>query len=51
VPLALVRIDLPEGRDLYQGSLALVRPDQHVAWRGDSLPEDCNALVARITGW
>ncbi len=51
VPLAVVRIELPEGRDLYQSSLALVRPDQHVAWRGDALPEDCNALVARITGW
>ena len=38
-------------RDLYQRNFALIRPDQHVAWRGDRLPEDCDALLARVTGW
>jgi hypothetical protein len=28
----------------------LSRPDQHVAWRGERLPEDCLALVDRIRG-
>jgi hypothetical protein len=27
----------------------LVRPDGHIAWRGDALP-DADALVARVTG-
>jgi Aromatic-ring hydroxylase, C-terminal len=36
---------------LYEANFALIRPDQHVAWRGDRLPEDCDALWARVTGW
>ncbi len=33
----------------YEARLALIRPDQHVAWRGDSLPPDADALLARVT--
>jgi hypothetical protein len=32
-------------RDLYQARFALIRPDQHVAWRGESLPEDLFDIV------
>jgi hypothetical protein len=28
----------------------LSRPDQHVAWRGDSVPVDPVALIDRIRG-
>ena len=35
VPLQVVRLDDPALRDLYQAKRALIRPDQHVAWRGD----------------
>jgi 2-polyprenyl-6-methoxyphenol hydroxylase-like FAD-dependent oxidoreductase len=51
VPFASFDVPLPQGRALYEADLALVRPDQHVAWRGNRLPEDCAALVARVTGW
>ena len=51
VPLTTVEIALPEAWDLYRKGLALVRPDQHVAWRGDALPDDCDALIAKVTGW
>lgn len=34
----------------YGARLALIRPDQHVAWRGDALPADCEALLAQVTG-
>ena len=51
IPFAAFDVPLPQGRDLYEADLALVRPDQHVAWRGDTLPSDCDALVARVTGW
>jgi len=27
-----------------------VRPDQHVAWRGDRLPQDCLNLIDRARG-
>jgi hypothetical protein len=30
--------------------MVLVRPDGHVAWRGDDLPKDCQALIDRIRG-
>ncbi len=37
-------------RRRYMASLALIRPDQHVAWRGDNLPEDPKDLLRQITG-
>ena len=50
VPLAVLEIDEPELRGIYGANLALIRPDQHVAWRGDRLPDDCEALIATIRG-
>lgn len=38
IPLTAVRIDDPRVAALYKNSLALIRPDQHVAWRGDAWP-------------
>jgi 2-polyprenyl-6-methoxyphenol hydroxylase-like FAD-dependent oxidoreductase len=38
-------------RARYEARFALIRPDQHVGWRGDQFPEDCNALLSRLTGW
>jgi 2-polyprenyl-6-methoxyphenol hydroxylase-like FAD-dependent oxidoreductase len=37
-------------RERYQARLALIRPDQHVAWRGDQLPPDLLGLIDRVTG-
>ena len=51
IPLKILKVDLREGRELYECDLALIRPDQHVAWRGSTLPEDCDRLLARVTGW
>ena len=50
VPLKLLSVDSKAARELYGASLALVRPDQHVAWRGDRL-NDPDALLASVTGW
>ena len=50
VPLTVVDAFDEDGRALYGRDLALVRPDQHLAWRGDSLPDDADALLARLTG-
>ena len=38
VPLAVLDMDAPDARALYARKLVLVRPDQHVAWRGDEEP-------------
>lgn len=51
VPLETVELTHPDGRDLYACDFALVRPDQHVAWRGNRIPEDCDGLIGRVTGW
>jgi 2-polyprenyl-6-methoxyphenol hydroxylase-like FAD-dependent oxidoreductase len=50
VPLALLDVEGSEARTLYPRKLVLVRPDQHVAWRGDdepSAPMDLIDLVRR----
>jgi hypothetical protein len=49
IPLTVVDITLPEARGLYENDLALIRPDQHVAWRGDELP-DPDELLTQVTG-
>jgi 2-polyprenyl-6-methoxyphenol hydroxylase-like FAD-dependent oxidoreductase len=45
VPLRVVAIDEPDVRAAYERPLVLVRPDGHVAWRGDALPTDAAALL------
>lgn len=49
IPLTVLDLDVPEARELYGSDLALIRPDEHVAWRGDELP-DPDQLLSRVTG-
>jgi 2-polyprenyl-6-methoxyphenol hydroxylase-like FAD-dependent oxidoreductase len=49
-PLDVKALDVPELphlRDLYEADLALIRPDQVVAWRGSS-DADAAAILARL---
>ena len=50
--LALAHIAPPEGGIAahYPRCLTLIRPDQHVAWRGDAWPADGAALLRRVRG-
>lgn len=50
VPFKVFELDRQDARDLYERSLILIRPDQHVAWRGDALPDDCNQLINTVRG-
>jgi len=50
VPLQAVRIQDEAAAALYQARYALVRPDNHVAWRGDALPADALGLIDRVRG-
>ena len=50
LPLALLDIAGEEAHRLYDRKLVLSRPDQHVAWRGDRLPDDPDALVQLLRG-
>lgn len=51
IPLKVLKLDNAEARDLYQNGLVLIRPDQHIAWRGDSVPEKAESLIARVAGF
>lgn len=50
VPVDVLRLGRPDLRGIYERNLILVRPDQHVAWRGDELPGDCRGLLTLVTG-
>ncbi|WP_040785865.1 aromatic-ring hydroxylase C-terminal domain-containing protein [Nocardia pneumoniae] len=50
VPLDVVDVRDDHARALYERDLVLVRPDQHVAWRGDSAPGEPLVVVDRIRG-
>jgi hypothetical protein len=49
-PLKVLRLDEPEVRQVYGCSMLLLRPDLHIAWRGDRAPENPGALAAIATG-
>jgi hypothetical protein len=50
VPLKLLVPGDERLRARYGARFALIRPDQHVGWRGDAIPDDCDGLLARLTG-
>jgi len=50
LPLAVIDVASEEARDLYARDLVLVRPDHHIAWRGNSEPGDAEVLLARVAG-
>jgi len=50
LPLDVVDIRDKNAQALYENHLVLVRPDQHVAWRGDAAPPDPLGVVDRVRG-
>jgi NADPH-dependent 2,4-dienoyl-CoA reductase/sulfur reductase-like enzyme len=50
LPLAVLDVRSREASKLYRHKLVLVRPDQHVAWRGDAEPADPPDLVDLVRG-
>jgi hypothetical protein len=49
-PLEIANIDHSEAAAIYEKPLVLVRPDGHIAWRGDALPDDAGALLDHVRG-
>jgi hypothetical protein len=49
-PLQVLDIGDRTARELYGHDLLLLRPDLHVAWRGNRPPEDARALAKLVTG-
>jgi hypothetical protein len=50
VPLRVLDITDAEPRAIYGRDLLLIRPDMHVAWRGNAPPDDPRTLAALVTG-
>ena len=50
VPMREVAVADADVAALYERPLVLVRPDGHVAWRGDECPADAGDVVDRIRG-
>jgi 2-polyprenyl-6-methoxyphenol hydroxylase-like FAD-dependent oxidoreductase len=49
-PFQVLAIDDDAARDVYGYDLILLRPDMHVAWRGNVPPADPHRLAALVTG-
>jgi 2-polyprenyl-6-methoxyphenol hydroxylase-like FAD-dependent oxidoreductase len=45
-------LDIPgnSARDVYQHDILLLRPDMHIVWRGNSVPDDVRGIAATATG-
>ena len=50
VPLTVQVLASDEVAALYERKLVLVRPDGHVAWRGDTEPKDARAVIDTVRG-
>lgn len=50
MPLQVLAVEEEAVRSVYETDLVPVRPDGHVTWRGNSLPDDASSLIAAVTG-
>ena len=50
-PLQVLEISDEQPREIYGYDLLLLRPDMHIAWRGNAPPEDAEKLVRMVTGF
>jgi 2-polyprenyl-6-methoxyphenol hydroxylase-like FAD-dependent oxidoreductase len=50
LPLEVVALDDPNVREVYERLFVLVRPDGHVAWRGDALPANGEEVIEKVRG-
>lgn len=50
LPCEVIHERSDEVRDIYGFDYVLVRPDHHIAWRGNAMPDDCRSLLKQVTG-
>ena len=50
VPLEVIGIDDEKVRASYERNFVLVRPDGHVAWRGNEIPNNTNDIIDKVRG-
>jgi len=49
-PLDVFEVEDEPAREIYGFDLLLVRPDLHIVWRGNQIPENAGALAVIATG-
>jgi len=49
-PFMILDLDDPHVREIYGYDLMLLRPDMHIAWRGNAPPKDVAKLARMATG-
>lgn len=50
VPLEVIGVDDKQIREIYERNFVLVRPDGHVAWRGNAIPGNTNEIIDKVRG-
>eukprot|EP00439_Symbiodinium_sp_Y106_P088560 s1_g1096.t1 len=50
LPFELLRIEDPAIREIFERDYLLVRPDQHVCWRDNKMPEHPAEILNKVTG-
>jgi hypothetical protein len=50
LPLQVIALNDPNVRDIYERPFALVRPDGHVAWRGNFVPANPADIIDQVRG-
>jgi hypothetical protein len=50
LPLEVIKIDDSKARATYERDFVLVRPDGHVAWRGDTVPAKAAEIIDKVRG-
>jgi hypothetical protein len=50
LPLDVVTLDELQVQHVYERPLVLVRPDGHVAWGGDTVPQNVGVIIDKVRG-
>ncbi len=50
IPMKVLALADPRLHGRYEGRFIVIRPDQHVGWRGNAFPADVHGLIACLTG-
>ncbi len=51
LPIEHLVVNDPHARAIYERDLVLIRPDQHVAWRGNTPPADSARMIDLVRGY
>ncbi len=50
LPLQTIQINESIVRETYERPFVLVRPDGHIAWRGEAIPNNASAMIDKVRG-